>query len=252
MKRLLLGLALFASCLGTARADGQITVHWQPSKTELGEKIRAIPQLHTAWDAIAQVLNSSFVLPRNLPIVFADIGQANAFYSPKDHAIIIGYEMFGELGQTYKKMSSSTDELGSHMLGGIFFIFFHEFGHALIGECGIPATGREEDAVDEFSALLLAESEFGQNAMVSAAAYFNATANDPSPQAYFDEHSLNQQRVSTIMTILYASNPQNFGGLCQQLGIPERTLARAQNDFPKKRKAWETLLKPHLEPGATF
>jgi hypothetical protein len=252
MKRLLVGLCLFLSCLGTARADGQITVHWEPSKREVGERIRGITQLQQAWGEIAKVLNATFVLPRNLPIIFADIGQANAFYSPDKHVIIVGYEMFEELGNTYRSMSSTNEELGNHMLGGIFFIFFHEFGHALIGECAIPATGREEDAVDEFSALLLAESEFGQNAMVSAAAYFAATAGNPSPQAYFDEHSLNQQRVSTIMTILYASNPQAFGALCQQMGIPERTLTRAQHDLPKKQKAWETLLKPHMEPGATL
>jgi len=252
MRRLLLGFALLISCLGPAWADGQISVHWQPSKREVGERIRAITELQQAWAEIAKVLNATFVMPRDLPIVFMDIGQPNAFYTPDKHAIVVGYEMFEELGNTFRTMSSSHEELGNHMLGGIFFIFFHEFGHALIGELGIPATGREEDAVDEFSALLLAESEFGQAAMVSAAAYFNATASNPTAQAYFDEHSLNQQRVATIMTIAYASNPQVFGPLCQQLGIPERTLVRAQHDLPKKQKAWETLLKPHLEPGATL
>ena len=85
--------------------------------------------------------------------------------------------------------------------------------------------------------------------MQRSSSFFAATASDPTPQAYFDEHSLNLQRVSTILTILHAANPKVYGPICLQLGIPERTLQRAEIDYPKKQKAWETLLRPHLEAG---
>lgn len=235
-----------------AFADGQITVHFEPSKREVGENLRAIPEFQQVWHVIANELNKTFVLPRNLPVVFADVGQPNAFYSPKDHFIVIGWEMFEELGKAYAPISNTQEELGNHVLGGILFIFFHEFGHALIGELGLPAVGREEDAVDEFSALLLADDEYGQQALLSASHFFAATHTDPTVAAYFDEHSLNLQRVSTILTILHAANPAVYGPICQKLGIPERTLQRGQLDFPKKQKAWETLLRPHLEPGVKF
>jgi len=249
MKKLLLWLWLG---LVPAFADGQITVHFEPSKRAAGQNLTAIPEFLQIWHAIAAELNKTFVLPRDLPIVFADIGQANAFYSPDKHMIVVGYEMFEELAKAYKPISSTDEELGNHVLGGIFFIFFHEFGHALIGELQLPTVGREEDAVDEFSALLLAEDQYGQSALVSASNFFAATATDPTLQAYFDEHSLNLQRVSTILTILHAANPTTYGPLCQKLGIPERTLQRAQIDYPKKQRAWETLLRPHVEPGVQF
>jgi hypothetical protein len=247
MKRLMLWLLLG---LTPALADGQITVTFEPSQRQVGQNLRAIPQFQQLWQAVAHELNAAFVFPRNLPVIFADIGQANAFYSPDKHVIVVGYEMFEELAKAYKPMSGNDEELGNNILGGIFFIFFHELGHALIGELGLPTVGREEDAVDEFSALLLSDDENGQRALVSASSFFATTATDPTIQAYFDEHSLNLQRVSTILTILHAANPRVYGPLCQQLGIPDRVLQRAQVDYPKKQKAWETLLKPHLEAGA--
>lgn len=246
MTKLLLWLMLAAA---PALADGQITVEFQPSQRAVGQNLRALPEFTQLWQEVARALNATFVLPRNLPVVFADIGQPNAFYSPDKHVIVVGYEMFEELANAYRPMSSNNEELGNNILGGIFFIFFHEFGHALIGELGLPTVGREEDAVDEFSALLLADDPHGQHALLSASGYFAATASQPTAQAYFDEHSLNLQRVSTILTILHAANPQMYGPMCLQLGIPERTLQRAQIDYPKKQKAWETLLRPHLEPG---
>ena len=41
------------------------------------------------------------------------------------------------------------------VLGSTLGIFFHEFGHALIGETKLPATGPEEDVADGFSAFVL-------------------------------------------------------------------------------------------------
>lgn len=246
MKKLLLWFLLG---LSPVMADGQITIQFEPSNRQIGQNLRALPEFQQLWQAVGKELNDTFVLPRNLPVIFGDIGQANAFYSPDKHVIVVGYEMFEELAKVYRPMSSTNEELGGNLLGGIFFIFFHEFGHALIGELGLPTVGREEDAVDEFSALLLADDANGQSALISASSFFAATASDPTPQAYFDEHSLNLQRVSTILTILHAANPKVYGPICLQLGIPERTLQRAEIDYPKKQKAWETLLRPHLEAG---
>lgn len=246
MKKLLLWFLLG---LTPVMADGQITIQFEPSNRQIGQNLRALPEFQQLWQAVGKELNDTFVLPRNLPVIFGDIGQANAFYSPDKHVIVVGYEMFEELAKVYRPMSSTNEELGGNLLGGIFFIFFHEFGHALIGELGLPTVGREEDAVDEFSALLLADDANGQSALISASSFFAATASDPTPQAYFDEHSLNLQRVSTILTILHAANPKVYGPICLQLGIPERTLQRAEIDYPKKQKAWETLLRPHLEAG---
>src|SRR5215213_9965570 len=41
--------------------------------------------------------------------------------------------------------------------GAMMFVFFHEFGHMAIDLLKLPSTGPEEDAVDEFSTLILTE-----------------------------------------------------------------------------------------------
>ena len=41
--------------------------------------------------------------------------------------------------------------------GAMLGIFFHQFGHMVISELGLPSTGPEESAVDELSTILLTE-----------------------------------------------------------------------------------------------
>ncbi len=98
------------------------------------------------------------------------------------------------------------------------FILFHELGHGLVNLFDIPITGREEDAVDQFSALLLLETdpegmtEIGTGLGVYAlfgAEFFNAFALGPdelSKNVFADEHSLGQQRYYDLMCLVVGSN----------------------------------------------
>ena len=47
------------------------------------------------------------------------------------------------------------------VVGNLLFALGHEAGHAVIREMGVPVVGREEDAADFFSTLLLLRCEEG-------------------------------------------------------------------------------------------
>jgi Putative metallopeptidase len=39
--------------------------------------------------------------------------------------------------------------------GNLLFVLFHELGHALVSEMGLPVLGKEEDAVDAYAVLAM-------------------------------------------------------------------------------------------------
>ena len=64
--------------------------------------------------------------------------------------------------------------------------------------------------------------------------------------AYFDEHSIGEQRFYNITCIVYGSAPQQYGALVERGVLPERRAARCMKEYTQKNKAWEDLLRPHI------
>lgn len=96
-------------------------------------------------------------------------GEPNAFYEPDEGRIVLCYEMMLKVAQVAASdPTASEDEIGSHFVGAWLFIFFHELGHALIDLYDLPITGKEEDAVDDFSSVLLIESGLDELALEAA------------------------------------------------------------------------------------
>lgn len=197
-------------------------------------------------ETVAEFLNAVFVMPRQVTLIGGEAGQVNAFYSPEHHAVIISYELIMYFVELFQKVDPKDGH--QYASGALLFVIFHEIGHCLIGELGLPTVGKEEDAVDEFATLLLLEfGEQGQMAILSAAAWFAHTGVEGDANLpFWDEHSLSQQRFYGIFTLLYATNPATYGEMAGQLGISERRLALAKDEYRKKDEAWSRLLQPHV------
>lgn len=238
-------------------SGGQLKVVFVPPKSAFGksmEKVLNQGGSNSGFAKIVASLNKLFIFPRDLPVIFRECGFVNAFYSPPQHTITVCYDLMQHFGDLFSKQGKSGTELGRLVAGATLFTFFHEFGHALIGEMGIPATGKEEDAVDEFSTLLLARlGDTGQFAVRSAAYWFalegqqQARTGRVSDLPFWDEHSLNQQRFYDVICILYGSSQKRYANLATAVGIPPTRAARCVRDYPKERKAWNALLAPHLK-----
>ncbi len=252
MRALAFALILLSAAL--ARADGQLKIVYGPVTSKVSQDIADGMQKSGGMEMLAGKLSGLFMLPRDLPIVFTDCGVINAFYNPDKHAIIVCYELmehFTELfaHQTAVKIANAT-ELGKMVGQATMFAFFHELGHALIGELGIPATGREEDAVDEFATLLLVGvGDVGEQSALGGAFWFilEAAQRGEKPPVFWDEHSFDLQRLGTIVCLLYGHAPEKFAPLMARLGIPDQRQKRCTLEFPKKQQSWETLLKPYMK-----
>ncbi len=135
--------------------------------------------------------------------------------------------------------------------GNLLFVVLHELGHGLITEMGLPVLGREEDAADSFAtvAMLGMKNEFSERVLADAArGWFLHDRRDRAsnaPLAFYDEHSLSQQRAYQIICYMVGADPVKFAALADESGMPPERRASCQGDFSNAEWSWGRVLAPH-------
>lgn len=146
--------------------------------------------------------------------------------------------------------------------GAMMFVFFHEFGHMAIDLLKLPSTGPEEDAVDEFSTLILTElilqaPEAQKNLfaeVVRGGALFwklLAERSDAKGHStpFYDEHSPDIRRFANILCLATGADPLRFIPMAVKAGIPENRLHRCAADYKRRHAAWNELMEKHGKQG---
>lgn len=229
---------------GTARLVLASSVNKPP---DYDTYLRLVTDEKLLQEAVDTV-NGLVTLPRNMDVSFQECGKANAFYSPKTGNITYCYELVRLFDQLSKNLKTP-EEQQRLIRGAVFFVFFHEFGHALIHELKLPTTGREEDVVDQFATLLLLEQgERGEEAALSGAAFFLLLSGLPENKPdFWDEHSLDAQRFYNISCWLYGASPFRQVNLVAKGLLPAARAARCGDEFTQLRSSWKTIAEPKLK-----
>jgi hypothetical protein len=202
-------------------------------------------------EQIAESFNDDLSLPHDVAIKFKDCGQENAFYNPKEKSITMCYEFMESFYNAFVEMGKSEDEASDMMVGATMFFLLHELGHCLIDVYDLPATGREEDSVDQLSTyiLLTDKDEDLQKAAIAGAAVFRAWSmnEEASPRAYADEHSLGSQRFFNIVCWMFGRDQEQYAFLVEDGILPEARAARCPTEYKKMSSAWERLVEPYVK-----
>lgn len=242
-------LLLGAVAPAAAKEPGVLRINYKNTKNRDLRPMAQVLKEERVFD-IALPLARQLRLPQDLPVSFEECGEQNAFYSMESRSITMCYELFTQLGEMFADPESTDEEVGEAILGAAFFIFLHEFGHGLVDLLDLPITGKEEDAVDDFATLVLINA--GEDAAAaSAISHFGTLADqyesgDSTDLAFWDEHSLNAQRVYSIACLLYGSDPEGYAELVGDDGLPADRAARCPEEYRLKSRAWDRLLEPHL------
>ena len=149
-----------------------------------------------------------------------------------------------------------TEESAMFALGNAVFTLYHEVGHALISELELPVLGREEDAVDQFAAFLLApeadDEDQDVTILVDAMSgwFLSSAQTELGEIAWWDEHGPDQQRAWQIACLLYGANPEGHESLADAIELPAERRATCPADYESAGRGWATLVAPHmLEDG---
>ena len=128
--------------------------------------------------------------------------------------------------------------------------FYHELGHALIDVLQLPVLGKEEDAADHLSVILMndiwdedsAAAILASDALAYALLADQRDAQGEEP-SYADEHSLDMQRYYTVVCLFYGANPDERQELANDLGLPPERAERCVREWDDAAASWEALLE---------
>jgi DNA-binding XRE family transcriptional regulator len=159
-----------------------------------------------------------------------------------------------ELGtdQRLKGMSQAQQmDMVEFVVGNMLFVGFHELGHAVIHELGLPVLGREEDAADSFATIAMINigTDFSTRVLVQAArGWFLMDRRDRKEGdklEFYDEHGLDQQRAYEIVCLMVGWNEDKFKELADWVHVPPERQDSCAGDYSNAEYSWNTVLKPH-------
>jgi hypothetical protein len=219
-------------------------------------------------ETMADTLNGSFRLPRDLTLTARQCNQVNAFYDPQTQSVWICYEYARSFWNLQVADAKGADGKFDNaavikaVLGTLKFTLHHEVGHALVDILDLPITGGEEDAVDQLAAVVMLSSDNSDDieAVLDAAytkllrAQQSAANMEKMTDAQrkwlednplmADEHSFDEQRFYNTTCLAYGSDPQTFGELVTGGVIPKGRAARCPFEWKRISRSWLRLLAP--------
>ena len=190
-------------------------------------------------------LNELFVIPERIEILFAECGEANAFFSSDDAEITICIELIEDMQDSLSESYPDQAERDAIVEGALTGTLLHEVGHALVSVLELPITGREEDAVDQLSTWILIEAEMPDSVLSGAEIYYLAE-DSQDDETYAGEHSLNRQRYFNMVCWVYGSDSENNQHLLDEWKLPEARAEQCESEYELMRNSWATLLGDHI------
>lgn len=150
-----------------------------------------------------------------------------------------------------KLSTEKLEELFAFVGGNTLFTIYHEAGHMLVSEFGLPVLGQEEDAVDNLATVTMLASDtpdmdlYLTNAMIG---WFAVYEDDIDSMVFYDEHDLNQQRGYQILCLMAGADREAFGDLAVDLDLPEDRLDQCEDEYALSADSWEIVTEPFLRP----
>lgn len=209
-----------------------VYAQWQKDFREMG-----------LLEEVAGWLNGWVALPEDITLAFGECGEPNAFYHAEDRSVVVCYELVEEMDGTFAAEPDGERAVND----AVVFTALHEVGHALVDLLELPVTGREEDAVDQLAALVLAEGvEGGDEAALNGIRGLAEEAEDVDATALADEHALGPQRIYNVVCLVYGRDPEAYADWVDDI-LPAERAEQCPEEYERLSSSWDRLLAPYLK-----
>jgi hypothetical protein len=239
-----------------SQTTGEVRVLWTRPQTK-ANALGAFLLKKGEIPGITHQLATTFELPNPLTIRLVNGFGQGPFFNPDNNSITDPY-LFATV--VFKVLKDDNPNWSPHQLGYATgavdaFVLVHEFGHALIANYDLPVLGKEEDAADTISTIILLQGSQGYKLDTSAATFwadFSGRQDPPSLAAYADSHSLDLQRADNIICDVAGSSRRNFRRVASLRVLPQSRLAACRSEFLQAAQSIEQELQPHLKKKLTL
>ncbi|MDO8359319.1 MAG: DUF4344 domain-containing metallopeptidase [Devosia sp.] len=139
------------------------------------------------------------------------------------------------------------------------FTLYHETGHLLVHELGLPVLGKEEDAADALAVILIlkttADGDEMFNTLIDTADgwYFSAedtTGEGVDDLSYYDDHSLDIQRAYAMVCMMVGADPKEFGETADIYEMDKDRQDQCAGVYEQSLQSWMQVLDPHFATAA--
>ena len=156
-------------------------------------------------------------------------------------------------------LAQDADPQADFVADNLVAIFYHELGHALIDQLELPVLGKEEDAADILSVLLIDEvwePEIAQEIVANnAIAYaMRAEAGAEDDPGFWDVHGHDLQRYYTHVCLFYGADPDKREAFALAADLPAERAAGCPEERQLAEDSWWTYLQPLADqaPGTAL
>lgn len=140
-------------------------------------------------------------------------------------------------------------DAASFVEANMIAVFYHEVAHALIDTLDLAVPGREEDAADTLSALLidrLWDEETAVSLVYANALAFLLYADVSETQGfdttYWGQHSLDLQRYYNLVCLFYGANPDERDNVATDLELPVERRESCPEEWELAADSWGAML----------
>nr|WP_052478967.1 DUF4344 domain-containing metallopeptidase [Kibdelosporangium sp. MJ126-NF4]CTQ95887.1 hypothetical protein [Kibdelosporangium sp. MJ126-NF4] len=240
-----------AAATGGGGGGGKFVVRYEEPTNPALKPIQQLLQTNQVYEKGAREISDLVKLDQDVPVIAKECGEENAFWDPQKKEVHMCYEMALKLQTVFEADADKQTPTEQHVVGGMTAILFHEFGHGFASMFELPITGKEDDAVDQFSAVILTSGDAPRHQMVQDVAkvwaLFAKDEQELSAAAFAGEHSLNAQRSYNFLCWMYGSAPDKFQDVVASGALPESRAERCPAEYQQMATSWVKLLEPHLK-----
>ncbi|KPZ67819.1 MULTISPECIES: DUF4344 domain-containing metallopeptidase [unclassified Shewanella] len=225
MNKLLLALIIpiyLLSGVSLASEKAKMSVTYLPaSKADL--RYQGIIKRSEINQLVQALAETYFTFNNPLQIEYGS--QDGPLYDPNSHTIHIPYSFIVDSIDYFSQnayMAELADSAEQAAVDALLHTLLHEIAHAYIADNGIPILGKEEDAADNFAAIIMLNYiDAGDDALLNAADLF-ALESEHRPDfyelgEYIDEHSFDLQRYFSSLCLVYGSEPEKYPALLNEI-----------------------------------
>jgi hypothetical protein len=134
------------------------------------------------------------------------------------------------------------------------FTVYHEIGHMLVHQFGLPVLGKEEDAADALAVILILNDKTDEiesyNTLIDSSDgwYFNAlksTGEGVEGLSYYDDHSLSIQRAYAMACMMIGADPKGYAQIAEAYEFDQDGQDNCASTYEQSYNSWMGLLNPH-------
>lgn len=216
-------IALATGLLLTHMAYAEVAINYQQPQSSTDKTAQQAIKESGANELLVELSNDYFSFNQALTIQYG--GEDGPLYDPSTHTVHMPYAFYTD-SLNYFTKNDYQNRFGKPAQQGaidtLLHTLLHEAGHAYIADQGIPILGKEEDAVDNFAAVIMLNYvEQGADATISAADMFAFESEDRPDYydfyEYIGEHSFDLQRYFSTLCLVYGSDPDNHANLLDEI-----------------------------------